>query len=273
MQRTAIVIAPMGIGEVLDAGFSLARGNFRTLATMTAWGAVPSYAAITIAGSLIQSSRISLVVLGVVLFVLGGVGMALLTAAVVMACARLVQPSEGTDSLHPAELYSLAAVRLLPVFLLAFVWALVAVPLIILFPLGIFVFIRWSMAYVAILVEGAGPLESMRRSWAITRGAWWHTAVVVVAGSLITGILSGVLSGLVGVIAGVLLVITGSQALAGALTVAGQSLGAIALEPFSAAIGVVLYYELRARSEGFDLAQRVAHFTPAGQQPLAGSLR
>ena len=273
MQRTAIVIAPMGIGEVLDAGFSLARRNFRTLATITAWGAVPSYVAINIAGSLIESSRVSLVVLGVVLFVLGAVGFALLTGAVVVACARLIQPAAEPDSLHPAELYSLAAVRLLPIFLLVLVWALAAVPLVIALPLGIFVFIRWSMAYVAVLVEGAGPLESLRRSWAMTHHAWWHTAVVVVAGSLITGILSGVLSGLVGVVAGVLLLTTGSQVLMGALTIAGQSVALIALEPFSAAIGVVLYYELRARSEGFDLAQRMVHLTPTGQQPLAGGLR
>src|SRR3954469_8208127 len=39
-----LVIAPMGIGEVLDGGFTLARRNFRLLGTIAAWGIVPGYA-------------------------------------------------------------------------------------------------------------------------------------------------------------------------------------------------------------------------------------
>ena len=52
MQQTGIVIAPMGIGEVLDAGFTLARRNFRSLATTTAWGGYPAGTTVQPAGVL-----------------------------------------------------------------------------------------------------------------------------------------------------------------------------------------------------------------------------
>ena len=43
-RNTGILIRPMGIGEVLDAGFSLGRNNFRLLVTIAAWGVIPGQA-------------------------------------------------------------------------------------------------------------------------------------------------------------------------------------------------------------------------------------
>lgn len=271
MQQPGIVIAPMGIGEVLDAGIGLAKRNFRTLAIITAWGAIPSYAAIDIAGAMVQSARTSLVVLGVILAILGFIGLGLLSAAITIGCARLIEPAKGQEHLDPMELYALSALRLWPLALLVLVWGLLATPFVILLPLGIYIAVRWAMSYTAVVIEGAGPLESLRRSWAMTRGGWWHTAIVVVAGTLITAILGFVLSGLTGAAVGIVGAATGIQALAGALSIAGKSLSLVATEPFSAGIMVVLYYELRARSEGFDLAQRVAQF-PASAEIDSSSL-
>ncbi len=259
MERIAIVVAPMGIGEVLDAGFSLAKRHYRQLATVAAWGIVPSYLAIGIAGALGTShSRASLTALSVILFLLGIVGLTLASIATVVACSRLVRQTEGQETFNPTELYSEAVFRLWPLFLLYLIWGLVAVPLVIVVPLGIFIGVRWSVSYLSVLLEPVGPRESLRRSWNLTRGSWWHTAMVFLAGSLLTAILTYVPMAIFALLGTALSALTGFEPLSGLVTTLGETLSVLVAEPFSVAIFVVLYYELRARSEGFDLSQRVS---------------
>jgi hypothetical protein len=263
LQRAGIVIAPMGIGEVLDSGFTLAKRNYRPLAIVGAWGAIPSYAALAIGGALGSGSRPSLIALSVILSILGGVGVVLMGAVVAIACSRLVHRGENEEQptenpMNPADLYARAALRLGPMILLGIVCGLLAIPLVILFPLGIFLFGRWMMAYVVVILESVGPLDALRRSWQLTRGSWWHTVLTALAGGLVTGIVAGVMGGIVGAVAGILGALTGSAALMTLFATVMNGIPTILVEPFSSAILVVLYYELRARSEGFDLSQRVA---------------
>jgi hypothetical protein len=89
----------------------------------------------------------------------------------------------------------------------------------------------------------------------LTRRAWWHTLGVFVVSGLIIGIASAVVSGIFGAI-GTVLTLTGSAAVGGVFSIFGSSLATIFVTPFSVAISVVLYYELRARQEGFDLESR-----------------
>lgn len=44
---------------------------------------------------------------------------------------------------------------------------------------GMYLMIRLSMALAAVVVEGRGPIESMSRSWSLTAGRFWGTAIVV----------------------------------------------------------------------------------------------
>jgi Membrane domain of glycerophosphoryl diester phosphodiesterase len=254
----------MGVGEVLDAGFTMARRNYKTLATIAAWGVIPSYAAFAISGALSAGPRASLMALSVILSLLGFVGLTLEEIALALGCARLITPEKGEEQITSAELYGLAVFRLWPVFLLYVVSGLLAVPLVILFPLGIYLFGRWAISFVAVLVEPVGPLEALRRSWDLTRGSWWHTSIVFLAGSLIGAILTYVpMLVFMGIGAG-LSAITGFEPLNGLVTTVASSIALIVAAPFSTAIFVVLYFELRARSEGFDLTQRVARLaTPA----------
>jgi uncharacterized membrane protein len=40
---------------------------------------------------------------------------------------------------------------------------------------GIFLMVRLSFVRFPV-IEGAGPIEAIKRSWALTRGHWWHLA-------------------------------------------------------------------------------------------------
>ena len=253
-----IVIAPSGIGEVLDLGINLGRRNFRRLITVAAWGAIPAYSGYGVAMLAVTDNAPSGE--GIAIAALGILGMAVLlvitTIALIRATAHLIDPSVDAGSVEAAYRGAVGPSMALLVMSLALI--VVALPLMILFPLGLYVLVRWSMATTALAVEPVGPLHSLRRSWAITRGSWWHTAIILFAASLISGVVSSAFGGVFGAGGTVAGFATGSSVISGILSALSQAAAYVVVEPFAIGVSVVLYYELRARSEGFDLAQRAS---------------
>ena len=259
-RNTGILIRPMGIGEVLDAGFSLGRNNFRLLVTIAAWGVIPGQALSAIVALVLTSMgevsiTESLSVASVMSSVLASLGQAMAVFAIQMATSKLIDPDVSAVPLRPWPLYRASIGRMLlwALFILALI--IPAVLLMVLFPLGIYLAVRWSMLFIPFVSERLGPIASMKRSWAVTRGAWWHTAAVLV----ITGVVMSVLEGAVGAVLGVGSLVAGGLAgggLSAFLSVLATSVAGVLCAPFSVSIYTVLYYELRARNEGFDLTRR-----------------
>lgn len=268
-ENTAIVIRPMGIGEVLDAGFSLARRHFRLLVTITAWGVIPGQALgavfLAAAAGLEEISITTTLTLATLLSqVFTGVGTTLAFFALQIASVKLIDPEATPVPLRVWPLYRSGLSRM-------FFWAIfvlgltiIAIPLMILFPVGIWLAVRWSMMTIPFLVERAGPIASLKRSWMLTSGNWWHTALVL----FVTGLIVSVLQGAVGMVLGLGGVVVGglSGEVVGTLVTAlAMSLAAVVFTPFSVAIYSVLYYELRARAEGYDLAQRAQQLATSNE--------
>jgi hypothetical protein len=139
------------------------------------------------------------------------------------------------------------------VFMLLIV--IVAIPLFIVFPLGIYLAVRWSMSFIPFVAQRMGPIASMRRSWALTSRAWWHTAAVLVVTGIVISVLQAAVGGVLalgGAVAGGV----AGEGLSMFLSALAASVANLLFTPFSIAIYTVLYYELRARNEGFDLTQR-----------------
>ena len=261
-QEAGLVISPMGIGEVLDAGFNLARRHYRWLVGVTAWGAVPSYALLAL-GSILtgmgtqeSSSAAAAVLGGGIATLCFAVGTTVTSAALIIACGRIIAPTGNPEEWTAGDLYGEAAGRIFAILRMGLLYLVTAIPLAIVFPLGVFVWVRWSVALVATLIEGTGARASLGRSWHLTKGSWWHTAIVVIGSSFIVGILSGMVGGLFGGGGALLGLLTGNKLLESVLSAAGQGLGFVLVEAFSVAILTVLYFELRARTEGYDLERR-----------------
>lgn len=258
-RRLGTVIAPSGVGEVLDLGFNLARRNYRTLLIVGAVGIVPtqivgtlSSAAVGVLGS--PGAAVGLGILGTLV---ASLGVVVAQAAVMLGCSHLIVVSPGwTNTIGVGRLYQAAMGALPSLFLWTIVVGLLAIPLMILLPLGVFLAVRWSMSWVAILVERTGPIEALRRSWALTRGAWWHTFLVSLAMSIIIAVLTYSILGVLGGAAALSGFAAGNSLLTGVIISVGGMLINLVITPFSAGITMVLYYELRARTEGFDLEQR-----------------
>jgi hypothetical protein len=108
---------------------------------------------------------------------------------------------------------------------------------------------------VVLIVEDKRATESLRRSWTLTAGYWWHVAIILTV--LIIVVVALFL--FIGIIAGIVAASTGSTAGTGGVLIQGISLlGNTLISPLYAAVLVAIYHDLKLRKEGADLAGRVS---------------
>jgi hypothetical protein len=107
---------------------------------------------------------------------------------------------------------------------------------------------------VVLIVEDRRASDSLRRSWNLTTGYWWRVAtiltvliIVIVALFLFIGIIAGVLAASMGSNGGI------PGLLIQVITLLGNTL----ITPLYSAVLVAIYYDLKLRKEGADLAGRV----------------
>lgn len=134
---------------------------------------------------------------------------------------------------------------------------------------GVYLYVAWSVAVPVLLLEDLRGRKALKRSRELVKGRWWPILGAIV----VSGILAGVIQA---VFAAVLVAVVGTDgndvagATAGALA---NIAGSMVTTPFSAAVIMVVYFDLRVRKEGFDLellARRVGVEPPAGGYPAPG---
>lgn len=108
---------------------------------------------------------------------------------------------------------------------------------------------------VVLIVEDKGAYDSLRRSWTLTAGQWWRVAAILTVLIIVIFVLFLV----IGVIAGVVAASMGSTARLGGLLIQVISLlGNTLVAPLYAAVLLAIFYDLKLRKEGADLAGRVS---------------
>jgi hypothetical protein len=125
--------------------------------------------------------------------------------------------------------------------------------------------VRLALATPALVLEDLRVVAALRRSWSLTAGRFWRTLGILFVCNALAAVVQYVLSFVLQVVAMVLGVGAGSaldsstaEVVAGLLliggSVVGSLVGAMATQPFLAAVSALLYTDLRIRKEGFDLA-------------------
>lgn len=107
---------------------------------------------------------------------------------------------------------------------------------------------RWLMSDVAIMVEGTGPIASLRRSWDLSRSFVLRTVGYLLLLSVISGLFAGLLSVFLGFGLPNLLPSL-DQELLGGLNGSIGILASIFIAPFYTAAYVLYYFDLRVRKE------------------------
>jgi hypothetical protein len=129
----------------------------------------------------------------------------------------------------------------------------------------------WSVAIPALMVEDAKGTKALRRSFNLVRNNWWRTLGALLVGLVFIGLfqfLIGLLQGAVGTLAE-----DSVPAYVAVLDIT-QAAAIVLTAPLQAAIVTVIYYNLRVRREGLDIAvlvQRLPAGAPAGRPPPGGA--
>lgn len=105
--------------------------------------------------------------------------------------------------------------------------------------LGVYLFISWSMAGYAAVLEGKAPRPSLGRSRELVRGQWWRVFGIFLAFLSVVGGIGVVTNAVLSII------------LQGFLAELAQLLVSLVLEPIIYVGWFVLYTDLRARKEGY----------------------
>jgi hypothetical protein len=121
----------------------------------------------------------------------------------------------------------------------------------------------WSVSIPALMVEDARGTKAMRRSFNLVSQNWWRTFGTLVVGFVFIGlfqVLAALLQEAIGMLA--------EDSVVGYVAVIDvtTTLATILTAPLQAAIVTMIYYELRVRKEGLDIAVLVQRLpdAPAG---------
>ena len=141
--------------------------------------------------------------------------------------------------------------RIVPIIVVTVVAAvLIGIGAVLILIPGIFLAASFAVATPALMIERAGPIESLKRSWHLATGERWRIIgaglSMIIIGIVVFGIIAAIvflaLSGLAGMSDGdssyyVQLIVT------------------LLSVPLSAAVGAVLYVDLKVRKEDLDSAE------------------
>jgi hypothetical protein len=263
-------LRPLGLGEVLDDIFRIYRRHFGLLWAIGLLVSVPSL--------LIQFTTGSVSNLGFLFDVFGNLGNP-------QSSSTLVAP--GRPNLALLGLSYLVLLAVLPFSIGAVsraaidialgnpvsvrsafagvarrYWALLGqilivvvaiVPLVLCFPVAIWIGVRWVVGVPALLAEGIGPLKGLGRSWTLTRGNWWRLFGTLLLVYLLQAVISTAL-GALGLPLGFAIPFISPVVRAAIVLTVSTAAGALTLPVVYLCI-VLLYFDLRIRREHFDLDQ------------------
>jgi hypothetical protein len=113
-----------------------------------------------------------------------------------------------------------------------------------------------SVAWVALIVAGLGPVPSLRRSWQLTTGSFWRLTAIYTVGMIVLLVVYFLVATVAAFFAGI--IGRGDVAVVAAATsVVVVAVGAL-VTPFYTAMGLAVFGELTVRRDGADLEQRIS---------------
>jgi hypothetical protein len=146
----------------------------------------------------------------------------------------------------PSAILGILFIWIVPVGILAALFLL---------PLVVFLSTRWSLSTPAIVLEHVGASKGLGRSWALTEGYFWRVFGTSFAASLLALILSLLPVLFINYLSTELFQFP--YQVVGITNVVVEKLALIFSLPFSVAVNVLIYYDLRIRKEGLDLLEMI----------------
>jgi hypothetical protein len=251
-QTPATALPPMRPGEILGTAFGLYRRRWRTLLAIMAIAvpfavSFPSTRVLPGPGSeyqVIVHHRVVAVTASwtvTALLVLAGLGAVLGLAIFVGAIAAASAAAAAGEDLGAGRSYRFGIARVWSLlWVILMVWLLVGLAGLLIIP-GIVVGVMLVATVPALVVEGRRGWTALSRSRSLVAGQWWHAFGTILLAWLLLGLAVNVVDNAAGGLGHGWLVETGAQALSIMLAT-----------PYAALVGMLLYLDLRARTEPLD---------------------
>jgi hypothetical protein len=247
-------LLPKGVGDILNAAFTLYKENWQRFLTIVAVVAVPlSIIQYFLRDQFFTANivrRVNPITGQPELTTSGGsfgrvVGGALLLGlinviiyfVITAAITRAAASSVVGLPIDVSESYGYGIARLGSIALISILTGLaVGVGLIFLIIPGLIFAVKFAVSVPALVVEDRRGTAAMSRSWQLTGGHFWHVTGAVVVALLITSVASSILT--------IPFVNSGWF-----LQSIGAAIAQIVTAPFTALVTVLVYLDLRARKE------------------------
>ena len=258
-------MAPKALGEILSAAFNIYKANASKLMLIVAIVVVPlSFISALFTGVVFAGTKHTDTIFGTQVVVvdrsfgllLAGALVAalisiIITAVLQAAILRAAAQATIGDPVDAEESYRFGFKRLGSVILVSVLVGLAVVGgFILLIIPGIIFLVLFSVSVPVLIVENRRGREAMRRSWNLAKGHFWHAFGVIIVAGLIVGFISGIIG-----------------AIGGSAWIVRWIFSAIAqilTAPFTALVSVLLYLDLRARSEALSADTLRAELAAAG---------
>jgi hypothetical protein len=243
--------APQSIGGVLDDGFRLFRASLPKVVLLAFLG--------TLAGqlpNLMLSSSGAVPEVGTVFMVSVLVSM-LVSLMFYGAVIGRMNAVADQGEMSVADALSLGVRRLLPLFAFSLLYGIVLMlgTLLLLIP-GIIFGVSLMFGFYVVLLEGEGPLASLKSSHLLVWGNWWRTLVIVSVATVVMMVAYV----LVAFIAGFAVAVGGGEmeTIVQLLELVLVPLLGAAVAPLFYALLLATYRDLKLRRSGADLEQRLS---------------
>jgi hypothetical protein len=248
-------IPPKRLGQILSAAFDLYRANASKLLLVVAIVVVP----LSLISALVASALVDDTVLDVrngevivdasdvgtsflaALFAgaIGGLIAVLISAVLQAATVRAAAQATIGDPVDVEASYRYGFRRLWSVILISIlVGLIVAAGFVLLIIPGIIFLVFLSTSIPALIVEDRRGTDALGRSWGLVSGHFWHALGVIFVAALLVGVVSGIIGSIGGTNWGVRWLFT--------------AIAQIVTAPYAALVSVLLYLDLRARTESLN---------------------
>jgi hypothetical protein len=244
-------IPQRGLGDILSASFEVYKANATNLIMIVAIVVVPlslishlftgvvfkpTTQTVTFAGQTISTTTTRSFGTFILASLIAAAITVIISAALQAALVRGAALATVGDPIDVEASYRYGFRRFgSVVWISLLVGIVVAIGFILLVIPGIIFLTMLSVAIPALVVENRRGTDAMGRSWNLVKGHFWHVLGTIVVAAIIAGVI-GAIFGLLGGSNWFLQWIFGS-------------IGSIITAPFSALVAILLYVDLRARTE------------------------
>jgi hypothetical protein len=262
---------PQSIGGVLDTTFQLYKASLVKLIPLSLLMVIASslqYVYVFARGGANPADPLAMLNMmqgwGYWLSLLGGmIGSTWILSAAYLKIAAIGTGGElGSGAALQASLTRLPALFLMVIL---FTLALILGTLLLLIP-GLILMVSLVLCFPTALFDGKGPVSALTESHRLVWGNWWRTAVMLTVGVIVIVVIYVVAGLIVGIVAP-LLVIGGGPEDAALFALVSVMLivvfMSLLLTPFYISLATAIYWDLKLRKDGGDLAARVGALNPA----------